>query len=133
MAEENKKTPGVHKSSVPLPAKEIGTNSMQLPFPKDPHGLNAGLRRGGIKAAAAVKGDKRKLKALLYTLKVLEGHAKAKYLKDVKARKVAKDNYVAAHTRAAETRRRQAEAKAAEFENAAKRVRESAGIVGDDK
>ena len=136
MAEEKKVTKEVkeapkaaHKSSVTIPEKEIGTNSLQLPFPKDPHGLNAALRRGGIKAAASVKGDKAKLKALLETLEVIAGHAKAKYLKDFEARKVAKENSISARARVAEKLKRQAEAKAAEYEAAAKRVRAEAGIV----
>lgn len=136
MAEEKKVTKEVkeapkaaHKSTVKPVEKAVGVNPLQLPFPKDPHGLNAALRTGGVKAAGNVRGDKEKLKALIATAKVIVEHAKALYVRDVERAKEAKANSISARARVAEKLRRQAEAKAAEYDAAAKRVRAEAGIV----
>lgn len=117
-----------YEASVKLLEKEVGANPLQLPWPADPYGLNAALRSGGLKAATNVRGDKEKLKKLIATVDVIVKHAKVLYVRDLERAKEAKENSVAARARVADKLKRQAEAKAAEYEKAAKAVRKNAGI-----
>lgn len=138
MADENKapevdtnKAPKkvAHKSSVPAVEKKIGTNALTLPWPADPQGALAELKRGGIKAAKRVNGDKVRMKKLMETCEIIIEHAKARYVVDVKARREAKENAAGARARIADNRAKAAEAKAEEYEAAAARLRKEAGIV----
>lgn len=122
----------VEKSSAKGPVeRKVGTNPLALPFPSDPQGALSALKKGGITAARRVNGDKAKLKRLIETLEIISEHAKARYVKDVKARETAKVNHVSAKARIAEKQRREAEAKAKEYEAAAARVRAVAGIEAE--
>lgn len=107
---------------------KVGTNALRIPWPSDPYGLLSALKRGGVAAAKRVNGDREKLAKLLETLELIEAHAKARFKKDVAARKAARANAVAARARVAERRARQAEAVAREYEAAAARVRKEAGV-----
>lgn len=116
----------------PKPVKKlvVGTNSLQLPWPKDPHGYLKTVK-AAVAAAKRVKGDKERMKDFLKALAILEAFAKEVYVKDVEARKEARTNAVSAKARINEKLRRQAEAKAKEYEVAAARVRSEAGIEAE--
>ena len=118
-----------HKSSVTAVEKKIGTNALTLPWPADPQGALSDLKRGGIKAAKRVNGDKVRMKKLMETCEIIMEHAMARYVMDVKARKDAKENAAGARARIADNRARAAEAKAVEYEAAAARLRKEAGIA----
>lgn len=127
-----KEARGPHASTVPAaiaePATEgVGTNSLALPWPKDPQGYLKTVK-AAVTSAKRIKGDKERMKDFLKALKVLEAYAKEVYVKDVEARKDARTNAVSAKARINEKLRRQAEAKAKEYEVAAARVRAEAGI-----
>lgn len=105
----------------------VGTNVLALPWPKDPQGYLKTVK-AATAAAQRVKGDKARLKDFLKALEILEAFAKETYVRDVEARSKARENAVSAKARINEKLRRQAEAKAAEYEVAAARVRKEAGI-----
>lgn len=107
---------------------EAGANALTIPWPQDPQGALKDLKRGGIAAAARIKGDKDKLNRYLKALKLLAQHAKALHDRDSDSRKTARDNAAAAEQRIAERLARQAEARAKQHEAAAERVRREAGI-----
>ena len=105
---------------------EVGTNVLTLPWPSDPQGALAELKKGGIVAARRVNGDKEKLGRMLKTLGILKKHAVARYEADVAARKESKENAVSARIRVKDKIARQAEARAKEYEEAAARIRKQA-------
>lgn len=136
MTEKNtaaKAAPKVEANPEPVNKLVVGTNSLQLPWPKDPQGYLKTVK-AAVAAAKRVKGDKERLKDFLKALAILEAFAKEVYVKDVEARKESRTNAVSAKARINEKLRRQAEAKAKEYEVAAARVRAEAGIeVKTDK
>lgn len=111
------------------PEKVVGTNPLTLPWPQDPQGALSALKAGGLVAARRVNGDKAKYDKLIETLKIIAGHANARFEMDTKARETAKLNHVSAKLRTVESQRVAAEAKAKEYEAAALRVRERAGVL----
>lgn len=130
MTEKNtaaKAAPKAKAKPEPVEKLVVGTNSLQLPWPKDPQGYLKTVK-AAVAAAKRVKGDKERLKDFLKALSILEAFAKEVYVKDVEARKEARTNAVSAKARINEKLRRQAEAKAKEYEVAAARVRADAGI-----
>lgn len=126
MADNKNKTEQTATDKVQAPV--VGTNALTIPWPNDPQGALSELKRGGVTAARRVNGDKEKLRKLLESLKLIEAHAKARYVKDAGSRKEARVNAVSARARVAEKNRRAAEAKAAEYEAAAARVRKAHGV-----
>lgn len=130
MTEKNtaaKAAPKAVAKPEPVEKLVVGTNSLQLPWPKDPQGYLKTVK-AAVAAAKRVKGDTERLKDFLKALAILEAFAKEVYVKDVEARKEARTNAVSAKARIEEKLRRQAEAKAAEYEAAAAFVRKQAGI-----
>lgn len=111
------------------PQVVVGANPLSIPWPQDQQGMLSSLKKGGIEAAKRVNGDKEKLKRLLTALKLIEAHAKSKYKVDAEARQAAKVNAISARARVQEKLARQAEAKAAQFEEAAADIRSKAGIA----
>ena len=133
MAEEkNTKTAAPTAEAQKAETQKVGTNPLTIPWPSDPQGALQDLKRGGVKAANRVNGDKEKLKKLVETLRRIEAHAKAKYVKDADARKVARENAISARARVAERQAREAEARAKEYEAAAERVRKAAGVTNQE-
>lgn len=125
-----KAAPKAEAKPEPVEKLVVGTNSLQLPWPKDPQGYLKTVK-AAVAAAKRVKGDKERLKDFLKALAILEAFAKEVYVKDVEARKEARTNAVSAKARINEKLRRQAEAKAKEYEVAAARVRAEAGIEAE--
>lgn len=122
---------GQKKDNKTQAQRKVGTNPLKLPWPTDPQGQVSSLKKGGVEAAKRVNGDPDRLKKLVETLRIIEAHAKERFVKDKAARQVSKENAVSARARVAEKQRRQAEAKAAEFEAAAKGIRSKAGIKAE--
>lgn len=108
--------------------RKVGTNPLALPWPQDAAGKLTALKKGGLTAARRVNGDKAALVKLLKTLEILADHAKARYVMDVEARGKAKENHLSARVRNTTARAEAAERKAVEYEKAAKRTRNNAGI-----
>lgn len=106
----------------------VGTNVLNLPWPRDPQGYLKTVK-AATRAAERVNGDKDRLKDFLKSLDILAAYAKETYVRDVEARSKARENAVSAKARIAEKLRRQAEAKAVEYEVSAARVRNEAGIT----
>ncbi|WFG40848.1 hypothetical protein ParaKuw1_00015 [Paracoccus phage ParKuw1] len=109
---------------------KVGTNALALPWPRDPQGFLKTVK-AATAGAKRVNGDKERLKAYLKALDILAAFAKETYVRDVDARNKAKTNAISAKARIAEQQRKAAEAKAAEFEAAAARVRAQAGIKAE--
>ena len=119
------------KKPAAVKAPAVSTNALAIPWPVDPHGMLSDLKRGAIKAAKRVQGNQERLEKLLDALKLIEGHARARFEQDVAAREAARAEAVSARARAAEKQAQAAEAKAQEFEAAAARVRKAAGIAAE--
>ena len=130
---EVKEEDGKAVEQAPVENKEpkvvVGTNPLSIQWPQDQQGMLASLKKGGIEAARRVNGDKEKLKRLLTALKLIEAHAKAKYIADAAARQAAKVNAISARARGQDKLARQAEAKAAKLEAEAADIRSKAGIA----
>lgn len=107
---------------------EVGTNPLTLPWPQDPEGALSALKKGGVHAAKRVNGKPERLENFMAVLRILAKHAHARFEMDTAARQKAKVNHVSARARVAERQKIAAEEKAREYEKAAKRVRENAGI-----
>jgi len=118
--------PVVNTSDVSI--TDVPKNPLAIKWPVDPQGVLGPLRDGGLKAAGRIRGDEAKMKKFLKYLEILAAHAKVKYDYDVASRVMAKENALSARARVAEKLKRQAEAKAKEFEAAADRVRSQAGL-----
>lgn len=114
-------------------ALKVGTNSLKLPFPNAPQGNLSALKSGGVKSAQRIKGDKARLKNFIQSLRILEAFAKETYVKDVAARNKAKENSIAARARVTQKRIVSTEAKAVEYEKAAKRLRDQAAKLSPVK
>lgn len=104
-------------------APVIGPNSLNLPWPQDPMGAMTALRKGGIEAARRVNGDRARMKTLLDTLKVIEAHARAKFLVDTQTRRKAREDAANAGVRFQAARAKQAEARAEALEKQAAELR----------
>ena len=113
--------------------QEAGANSLTIPWPQDPQGALRELKRGGIAAAARIKGDKDKLKRFQKSLRLLAQHAQALYDRDVETRDTARTNAVNAQQRVQERLHRQAVERAKAHQRAAQRVLRDAGIEAGDK
>lgn len=117
-----------YKPTVKLQKRTAGTNSLTLPFPVDQHGALRQLKKGGIASARRIKGDKKRLKNFLESLEILAEYAKNLTKDEIAARKIAKEKHVNASARIAQRQKQAAELKAQEYEKAATRVRNSAGL-----
>lgn len=80
----------------------VGTNPSALPFPADPDGACAALRKGITNSAARIRGRKSALEAYMRTLQIAASYAKELYARDVEAQKVSADNARAASMRVKE-------------------------------
>lgn len=133
MTDKNTAAKAAPKTAEKVPEKlVVGTNSLALPWPSDPQGYLKTVK-AAVAAAKRVNGDKERLKDFLKALAVLEAFAKEVYVRDAEARKEAQVNAISAKARIEEKLRKQAEAKAEEYEAAAARVRAEAGIVADEQ
>lgn len=95
MSDKAKETKAEAKAAEPV----AGHNSATIPWPTDPAGATALLKRGGIEAAKRVNGDPEKLKNFKRVLRLILQHADAKFEVDTAARKKAKEDAAAATRR----------------------------------
>lgn len=112
---------------------EVGTNFTSIPWPQDPQGALKDIKAGGVAAVRRIKGDPQRMENFNATLRLLAAHAKAVFERDTADREQRVENAVNAHQRVKEKLARQAEARAQAHEDAARRVREAAGIEAPEE
>lgn len=61
---------------------DVSSNPAQVEFPRDTWGFTTNIRKYGLLAAGAVRGDDEKLELFITTLGILAQHAKARLESD---------------------------------------------------
>lgn len=83
MAKETKAAAAVAPTAPVAPTETpVSTNPAMVEFPRDVWGMTTELRKAGLRAASAVRGNAEKHKLFLATLRVLAQHSAARLNSD---------------------------------------------------
>lgn len=83
MAKATSNSNGATTITEPLAANPISPNPALVEFPQDVWGFTSELRKAGIRAGQAIRGDAEKLSLYLAHLRILALHVKARFDGDV--------------------------------------------------